>query len=32
MYRWVQVKEEVAKKMEEEGEIARGGCHYYFDK
>ncbi len=32
MHRWVQIKEEVAKKMEEEGEIARGSGYYYYDE
>ena len=32
MHRWVQVKEEVAKKLEEDGEIAEGSGYYYTDQ
>jgi hypothetical protein len=32
MHRWVQVKEEVAKKLEEEGEITVGSGYYYTDQ
>jgi hypothetical protein len=32
MHRWVQVKEEVAKQLEEEGEIAVGSGYYNIDQ
>jgi len=32
MHCWVQITEKVAKKLEEEGEIARGSGYYYFDE
>jgi hypothetical protein len=32
MHRWVQVKEEVAKKLEEEGEVTVGSGYYYTDQ
>jgi hypothetical protein len=32
MHHWVQVREKVVKKLEEEGEIARGSGYYYFDE
>jgi hypothetical protein len=31
MYRWVQLREEVAKKLEEEGDITIGSGYYYTD-
>jgi len=31
MHRWIQVTEQVAKKLEEEGEITKGSGYYYYD-